>query len=158
MWDNKCNVTITYKPMKPSTSDISLENTDKYEDIVEYRKLGSTKINTVLGVDTAATSERDVWDWRGKGWLMIASSHWEILGFGDEVGEHPDLARGERNRWVVTFFEKTLFTPAGLDIYSRSGKGLTAETLQRVEAAISQVSDERVQKLAKDMKTIKIEA
>ena len=65
--------------------------------------------------------------WRGKGWLMIASSRWEILGYGEE--------EGTGNSWVVTYFAKTLFTPAGVDFYSRKGK-LREETVEGIKEAI----------------------
>ncbi len=51
---------------------------------------------------------------------MISSSKWQVLGYGKEQG------------WAVTFFEKTLFTPAGLDIYSRDGTGLSEEVLKEI--------------------------
>lgn len=49
---------------------------------------------------------------------MIASSKWQVLGYGDG--------------WAVTYFEKTLFTPAGLDIYSRDEKGLDPQLLSEI--------------------------
>jgi len=47
--------------------------------------------------------------------LFIASSKWQVIGYNMQQG------------WAVTMFEKTLFTPAGLDIYSRSEQGLGEE-------------------------------
>ena len=66
--------------------------------------------------------------WRGKGWLMIATSRWEILGYGEEEA-------GTGNSWVVTYFAKTLFTPAGVDFYSRRGR-LRDETVEAIKEAI----------------------
>ena len=47
----------------------------------------------------------------------------------DAEGSHP---------WAVTFFEKTMFTPAGLDIYARSTEGLPEplfkEIFERIKA------------------------
>jgi len=76
----------------------------------------------------AGESASLAYHWRGKGWLMIASSKWEILGYGDE--------QGTGNAYVVTFFAKTLFTPAGVDVYSRKGK-LEAETVESIKAALA---------------------
>ena len=60
------------------------------------------------GVDTPHPSHPAAYGWRGKGWLKIASSQWEVLGSGEEEGG-----------WAVTFFQKTLFTPIGIDVYAR---------------------------------------
>ncbi|KAF2714344.1 hypothetical protein K504DRAFT_486284 [Pleomassaria siparia CBS 279.74] len=71
------------------------------------------------------------YNWRGKGFLMVASSKWEILGYGDE-----DLEAGAgENQWVATYFAKTLFTPAGVDFYSRKGQ-LKPDTVERLKAAL----------------------
>ena len=64
--------------------------------------------------------------WRGKGWLMIASSRWQLLGCSKDPS--PENAAA----WAVTYFEKTLFTPAGLDIYSRTAQGLPSEVVQQI--------------------------
>lgn len=70
---------------------------------------------------------------------MIASSHWEVLGYGDGDGD------GEQ--WVLTYFAKTLFTPAGIDIYSRKKEWLSAKTLEAVEEALGRVDAEVVRGL-----------
>jgi hypothetical protein len=118
MWRKSRNVRITYTAL-PNKTPVCLD------DEVSYQKLGSKSISTVKGVDKpflsddAATEGTDGqraslgYNWRGKGWLMIATSKWEVLGYGDE--------EGSGNKWVVTYFAKTLFTPAGVDFYSRSG-------------------------------------
>lgn len=133
MWKKNKNVVITYAPV-PSTSPPQLD------DLVTYQSLSSAKTKTVSGLDrpfsvpnTAASGEGQdaaslAYNWRGKGWLMIASSKWEILGYGDEDGTG--------NAYVVTFFAKTLFTPAGLDVYSRKG-ALKAETVEAIKAGLA---------------------
>lgn len=78
------------------------------------------------------------YNWRGKGWLVIATSKWEILGYGDEDGTG--------NSWVVTYFAKTLFTPAGVDFYSRKGS-LTPQTIESIKAGLAGLGGE-VAKLA----------
>lgn len=64
---------------------------------------------------------------------MIASSKWEILGYGEE--------EGTENSWVVTYFAKTLFTPAGVDFYSRKG-ALTPQTVEAIKAALLKMGGE----------------
>jgi hypothetical protein len=135
MWKNNRNVRITYAPI-PNTSPTQVDDT------VTYQALNSTSLKTIHGVDkpfdvpntTAATGDDDAaasmaYHWRGKGWLMIASSKWEILGYGNEEGM-------PANAWVVTYFAKTLFTPAGVDFYSRKGS-LTPQTVEAIKAALA---------------------
>jgi hypothetical protein len=125
MWKKNRNVQITYTRI-PNTSPAQID------DLVTYQPLNSSKVRTVHGVDKPfsvpgagsaqeAQSGEEVaslgYHWRGKGWLMIASSQWEILGYGEEENE----LGSERNQWMVTHFAKTLFTPEGIDIYSRQG-------------------------------------
>ena len=63
---------------------------------------------------------------------MIASSHWECLGFGDVF----DDGSGGGSQWMVTYFAKTLFTPAGIDIYSRKKEGLPQSTVDQILNAL----------------------
>lgn len=69
---------------------------------------------------------------------MIASSKWQVLGY--------DLDEG----WVVTYFAKTLFTPAGIDIYSRTKQGLSQELCEEIIAKTRGLGGE-VGELAKSL-------
>lgn len=151
MWKSKRNVRIEYTPLPPSSSSIPKGNTDQLDDLVSYQSLKDDKVSIVRGVDKAsgAGSDRGEWDWRGRGWLKIASSHWEILGWGEE----PETG----NKWVVTMFAKTLFTPAGVDVYSKSSGGLQAQTLQEIKAALAAVDDANVTKLASELFEVQVD-
>ncbi|KAJ4309727.1 hypothetical protein N0V94_008797 [Neodidymelliopsis sp. IMI 364377] len=159
MWRNSRNVRITYTPL-PTSSTPGGRGPTHLDDEVSYQSLDKTKsnISTVRGVDkpfaTGAASENEGqvggegegeeraslgYDWRGKGWLMIASSRWEILGYGEEAGS-------EGNSWVVTYFAKTLFTPAGVDFYSRKGQ-LRPETVEGIKSGPAELGGD-VAKLA----------
>lgn len=92
------------------------------------------------GLDKAAGSSRGEWDWRGRGWLKIAGSHWEVLGWGEE--------QETGNKWVVTMFAKTLFTPAGIDVYSKDATGVKDDTLAQIKSALSNIQDDNLQKMA----------
>lgn len=155
MWRSKRNVTITYT---------ALPDGAKIDDLVEYQALdGSDKVKSVHGVDTpAADCAGWAWDWRGKGWLVIASSRWEALGYGDEDGESAAggaqvQSPGER-QWAVTYFAKTLFTPAGLDLYSRHPDGLRPRTVEAIKEALAHVEDEDVRRLAGDLFEVKMDS
>lgn len=84
---------------------------------------------------------------RGKGWLMIASSKWQLLGY--HVVPYSSPAPPEEPEWVVTYFASTLFTPAGLDIYSRTSTALSDEFVKRIVEETEKVGGE-VAELVKD--------
>lgn len=153
MWKSKRNVRIQYTPLEPSDPSIPKENTDRIDDLVTSQPLNSTKISSIRGLDKASVndstkdSERGEWDWRGKGWLAIASSHWEVLAWGEE--------ESAGNKWVVTMFAKTMFTPAGIDVYSKKKEGVQAETLDGIKKALSEIGDESVKKLAGEVFEVK---
>ncbi|RYP54475.1 hypothetical protein DL768_000781 [Monosporascus sp. mg162] len=136
MWRSAKNVRITYRPYEADKSS-SLA----IDDLVEYEKKGSQSgVKTVEGIDRPDPGSPGAWDWRGKGWLRIASSHWEVLGYG----ERP-LAAAEGDagveRWVVTWFAPTLFTQEGLDIYSDRREGLSRETLEAIMEALKTLGE-----------------
>lgn len=169
MWKKSRNVRITYTPL-PGTSPAHID------DVVSYQSLSSTGLKTVHGVDKpfgvpnsagggAAGGEASTagegeggeekasmgYNWRGKGWLFIASSKWEILGWGDEEGEGSIGV----NQWVVTYFAKTLFTPAGVDFYSRNGN-LTPGTVEGIKAALAGLGGD-VAKLSGEVFEVKMD-
>ncbi|KAF2469318.1 uncharacterized protein BDR25DRAFT_304455 [Lindgomyces ingoldianus] len=157
MWKKSRNVVIKYARI-PGTLPALLD------DEVSYQSLSSTKRKTVCGVDkpfnpTGAPSPtlengngegEDAaslgYNWRGKGWLMIASSKWEFLGYGEEEGG---------NKWAVTYFAKTMFTPAGVDFYSEEG-GLKEETVDGIKVALEALGGD-VAALAKQLFVVKMD-
>jgi hypothetical protein len=144
MWKKSRNVRITYTPL-PSTGP----HGPHIDDEVSYQAVDKSKssVSTVRGIDkpfSTITSGADTappeaslaslgYNWRGRGWLVIASSKWEILGYGAETGTEND--------WVVTYFAKTLFTPAGLDFYSRKGQ-LQSHTVEEIKGALQGLGGE----------------
>ncbi|KAK9242509.1 hypothetical protein V1506DRAFT_495357 [Lipomyces tetrasporus] len=177
MWKSYRNVHITYTPL-PSTTNPTDGTTDvadiRLDDLVSYNSLNSDKVKTVHGVDTPG--EGGAWDWRGKGWLVIASSHWEVLCHGtekpdssiqaetraQEAGEGavadvavPAATQGEGNQWVVTYFTKSLFTPAGIDIYSRCAEGLKDQTVKDILEMLNGLEAPEMKKLAEEMFEVK---
>ena len=136
MWKSKRNVRITYT----SLSDAP----DKLDDLVEYQSPTSDKLKTIHGLDTPNPAFPASWDWRGKGWLKIAGSHWEVLGYGVEDGG-----------WAVTYFAKTLFTPAGIDIYSREKGGLSEGLVQKIRDGLTKIEDDNFRKLLEGIFAVK---
>ena len=82
---------------------------------------------------------------RGKGLLMIATSHWQLLGFNLSppaptlLTDPPTSAEPE---WVVTYFASTLFTPAGLDIYARGKDGVSDAFVEELVRGIEGLGGE----------------
>ncbi|KAI9859803.1 MAG: hypothetical protein M1813_006520 [Trichoglossum hirsutum] len=157
LWQNKKNVRITYKSLPPGRGPTS--DTHKIDDLVSYQWLNSDALKTVHGIDTSSKDgDTSSWDWRGTGLLFWVTSHWEFLGWGsDDSSDGVSLGKdsniyappaGNKGDWAVTYFTKTLFTPAGIDIYSRSGAGLSPMKVAEIKAALAEVDDESVRKLA----------
>ena len=73
---------------------------------------------------------------------MIASSHWEVLGWGDLEGG---------NQWAVTYFANTMFTPAGIDVYSRTKEALPEAFMTGIREALAAIEHQSVQNLAREV-------
>ncbi|KAF8593086.1 hypothetical protein BDV93DRAFT_530017, partial [Ceratobasidium sp. AG-I] len=119
LWKSRTDVTITYNPIASATPSTTPDSEPiRFDDIVEYRSSSSpgSSRSKIVGLDTLQPAPKGApegyrpaasYHWRGKGWLMIASSQWQVLGYDERAG------------WAVTYFSKTLFTPAGMDLYVR---------------------------------------
>jgi hypothetical protein len=146
LWKDKKNVRITYRieGNAPSPSDGRMPDLD---DHVVYEEIGKTKEKHIHGISRPVEVEGIAfglaYSWRGKGWLRIASSDWEILGWGKDEFASAD----KPNDWVVTCFSKTLFTPAGIDIYTRTALPLTEETLKKIKDVLTGLADENWSKM-----------
>jgi hypothetical protein len=75
-----------------------------FDDTVSYEEDGREK--TVVGVDTSDGPGKFVW--RGRGWLRLFTSRWEIISVSAD------------EQCVALSFTRTWATPAGIDIISRS--------------------------------------
>ncbi|KAK5142818.1 hypothetical protein LTR04_002096 [Oleoguttula sp. CCFEE 6159] len=168
MWKSKRNVRITYAPLPSSAASTTASSapaeaaTDRLDDLVTYQTLTSSKLKTVHGLDKAAGA--GAWDWRGRGWLVVAGSRWEVLGWGDEAASPPSPSSspgaqgpGRRRQWVVTYFASTLFTPSGLDFYSRDERGLLPWTVAGIKEALAASEDEGVRKLAGEVFEVRMD-
>jgi len=138
MWKKNKNVKITYTPLKAPPGAL--------DDLVEYNPIDGEKQKTVHGVDKPDPTRHSAYNWKGRGWLKIASSHWEILGYGAEDGG-----------WMVTFFSKTIATPAGIDVYAQRNGGFSEQLLERIRAEIQKVDDADFQRMADELFVVKHE-
>ncbi|KAF2843073.1 hypothetical protein M501DRAFT_925941 [Patellaria atrata CBS 101060] len=151
MWKSKRNVRITYKILDSDA-------TPKLDDMVTYQALNGKKVKNVHGIDTPVSTSGvgDGWayNWRGVGWLKIASSHWEVIGYGNDNGAAEEGVEGE-NGYIVTYFAKTLFTPAGIDICCRNPEGVSKAVLEGIKRALREAEDENIRKLAGEVFEVK---
>lgn len=121
MWRNKRNVRIAYTRLPGNRLD----------DLVTYQRADGTEVKKVHGVDK--TRKDGTYTWRGKGMLRVASSKWEVLGWGGG-GADP-----KAEQWVVTYFARTGFTPAGIDVYARKQEGLSERTMAKLREALDRL-------------------
>ncbi|KAK6512315.1 hypothetical protein TWF481_001203 [Arthrobotrys musiformis] len=139
MWKSAKNIRITYT-LIPSTKNI--------DDIIHYNPRSGPPATTstpeeaaklvtksIHGVDyPLSEDDKDLtYKWRGKGLLFIATSRWQVVGYGGRdvraiVGEGGEEVL-EGVEWVVTYFEKSLFTPAGVDVMTVAREGVDEEVL-----------------------------
>jgi hypothetical protein len=145
-WKSSRNVRITYKLLPKAEGE-----GDKLDDLVEYQTLDSDKVKSIQGVDKAtADTQGWAWDWRGSGLLALTTSHWEVLGYGSLKS-----ANGQELDWAVTYFAKTLFTPAGIDIYSRSEAKISDALLAEIKKQLKATGNESVVELVDDLFLVK---
>jgi hypothetical protein len=70
---------------------------------------------------------------------------WQVLGYGTRTVD------GITESWAVTYFESTMFTPAGVDIYTDRRQGMSEGLYSEIEKALEELEgDSGVGKLCKD--------
>lgn len=77
------------------------------KDEVGY--IEKNRYKTIKGFDKPLNVLNTEFEWRGEGLLKLITSRWEIVNY-DTVGKN----------WMIIQFKSTLFTPAGIDIISRT--------------------------------------
>lgn len=103
-WRKRAAPAVSYAPLP----------TGEVGDIVTWR---GRRPGRVVGIDRPGADGE--WEWRGVEPLtLFLRSRWRFTAADEETG------------WAITHFERTLFTPAGVDLYARSpnlgGDGLAA--------------------------------
>lgn len=86
-------------------------------DEVKFLKNGKPK--SIVGYDYFDDSSHTKFTWQGKGLLCLFKSKWHIA------------LMGKNHEWAVIIFQKTLFTPAGIDLISKS-PNLDAALLKKI--------------------------
>jgi hypothetical protein len=86
-------------------------------DEVQYQK--KSKAKSIVGYDKPVNTQNRSFVWRGKGILAGLKSKWSILYLDSN------------QQWMIIHFKKTLFTPEGYDVISKS-KSVNPETDRKV--------------------------
>lgn len=74
----------------------------------EVRYTENSKTKSITGYDKSLNENNNSFVWRGKGILSFTKSKWKILHFDNE------------QQWMIIHFERTLFSPEGYDVVSKS--------------------------------------
>lgn len=145
MWRKAKNVRITYKIIPATTPSGPILLDDEVTSEPTQRTF-LPQPKSIKGIDTP--DGEGGWNWRGKGWLKITSSHWEVLGWGEKGDE----------RWVVTWFAPSMFTPEGLDIYCSKKEGMSEGLFKEIEKGLEGMEVSETAALAKkEMQKVVIE-
>ena len=168
MWRTSRDVHISYSPLPAHTSSKSNNAPlERNADRVEHTPIsadGGDKLSlcerlraaprVIEGTNTATRAgDASCWDWRGKGALFFVTAHWEVLGWGER-----SLGDGTE-RWLVTWFQKTLFSEEGVDIYCDRAEGLSEETYGLIFDALKRIEAKHVVDLVdRDLFKIKIKS
>ncbi|MNY38460.1 hypothetical protein D3C86_1730890 [compost metagenome] len=119
MWlkGKKTNPTFNYSPLTKKKKAVLL-------DEVQYTK--KSKQKSIVGYDHPVNENNQSFVWRGKGILGFLKSKWSILYLD------------RKQHWAIIQFRKTLFTPEGVDVISRSKK-LTPQVEKEVREKLSEL-------------------
>ena len=92
------------------------------KDEVQFIINGEQK--SIKGFDTPLNIENTKFEWRGRRWMKILKSRWQILY--------------STKKWAIIYFEKTLFTPEGYDVIARD-ETLSDDLLIEIEAKLNEL-------------------
>ncbi|KAI9747173.1 MAG: hypothetical protein M1835_002197 [Candelina submexicana] len=157
-WSDKRNVILTYSAL-PSTSNNNNTTTTQpqLDDQITYQSRDSPKLQTMRGIDTRSATDPASWTWRGKGLLRFVTNKWEILGYGgmesgkEEEEEEKDEGEGA---WFVVLAEKSIFTPAVVNLCTRGKAGLGAERVEELKAFLKGCGKEELGRLADELQGV----
>jgi hypothetical protein len=114
-WRSRQAPSVTYTPLPDG----------RILDVVHYTTRGRSRL--VIGADTLVDGG---YHWRGLTPLTrLTSSRWRVVA--EDQGASDPAAQ-----WAVTAFEKTLFTPAGVDVYCRA-RAIDPAASEAARAAIA---------------------
>lgn len=92
------------------------------KDVVSYDTKGKRK--QIVGFDKPENEAATQFTWRGKGFLALFKSKWEIVYSSPE--------------WTLIHFEKTLATAEGYDVIARD-KQMSADTMEKIRVKLREL-------------------
>jgi hypothetical protein len=112
----KASPKLHYKVLGEKAGKLELEDQVSF---IEGGKPGAYR-----GRDTQSEDDPNAFEWRGSGALSLISTRWRLVHMSSD------------KRWAVAFYEKTIATPAGVAILSRS-PSLSADAMTEVRSFLS---------------------
>ena len=110
------------------------DKTNAVRDVVTYHGLYSTKVKKIQGISSVTSDKRMRWEGTGVLSLLGQKCLWDVMGFGEMTVDVSEERRGEiSNKWMVIYYEKTMFSPQGMSILSSSPSGLSEKMLVRIK-------------------------
>ena len=109
------NYTIQTKNDKPTL----------HGDVQYLNKKG--KLKSIQGFDEPKNEYNTAFQWRGKGFLWLFKSNWEIIAYDST------------ENWAIMHFQKTIATPEGYDLFSKQ-KQLDERTLTSVNKKLEELN------------------
>lgn len=142
-WRDKRNVLLTYSLLNATN-----QPNPPIDDLITYQNVSSARFQSVHGTDTPSKTDPWAWTWRGNGFLKIASSHWEILGHGklEDCGQ-----------WMVVYAQKSIFSPASINVYTREKHGLPEAMLESIKATLADFGQDSLRALVESMYSVQQE-
>lgn len=122
---------------------------NKLDDTAYYQPLTSFKFKTINGVDTPRGTDTSVWDRGGKGWLTVATTHWEVLGYGDILEE-----AGGPGQWLVTHIYSDEVHECGDSVYSRTKEGNPEAVVRDILECLGGIKYEAVKRFAGEISQV----
>lgn len=120
------------------------DGTDRYKGAVG-------ELKQVRGTDTVGKDGSYVW--RGKGFGLLKTGTWEVLGWGGggkskaDVNSFAGAQPGDTtaDQWIITYFGRTMFSAPGISICSRRKSGLSEKMLRRLIEGLQRIDRELIQ-------------
>ncbi len=173
------NVRITYSTTAPhrlGRGAVTMDDLVEYQEEAHDKVKQIRGVDTAVGNDVSMWKWRgrgllfftsSAWEILGHGTIEPSASAEEDTtltgqqsegeggeaegGGGGGGGGGYEAMPAVANQWVVTYFAKTWFTPAGIDIYSRHPAGLGSAAVASIKNALAQVDDAEIQALSQGL-------
>ncbi|KAI1493663.1 hypothetical protein F5X96DRAFT_666580 [Biscogniauxia mediterranea] len=128
----KHDVSIVYE----DTTTQSKSPPGTLNDTASYYSGSPPTQHSTRGISSPSASAPGVYNWRGVGWLRMVTTRWEMVGFGSLLGSN------DGTDLLVTFAQKTIFSPQSLSIYCKEKPQVSNdEVIQRVSDVLKQMGN-----------------